>query len=110
MKAILSDDKDKTQLHLIYANVTEDDILLREELDQLVQAHRGRISVYYVLNNCPPGWSGGEGFVTADMISKHLPAPADDVVVWRCGPPPMNKAMRDHLDNLGYSKDSLFQF
>ena len=32
----------------------------------------------------------GTGFVTADMIARHLPAPADDVLVVRCGPPPMN--------------------
>ncbi len=25
-------------------------------------------SVYYVLNNPPKGWTGGKGFVTADMI------------------------------------------
>lgn len=29
----------------------------------------------------PPGWTGGVGFVSADMIKAHLPAPAGDVKV-----------------------------
>jgi NAD(P)H-flavin reductase len=30
--------------------------------------------------------------------------------VLRCGPPPMNKAMAAHLDDLGYTKEMQFQF
>ena len=69
-----------------------------------------RFKVHYVLNNAPEGWTGGVGFVTADMIKARLPAPANDVLVVRCGPPAMNKAMQGHLDALGYSKDMQFEF
>ena len=58
---------DKTRVDLIFANVNEDDILLREELDQLAQED-ANFNVYYVLNNAPEQWDGGVGFVTADMI------------------------------------------
>ena len=30
--------------------------------------------------------------------------------VLRCGPPPMNKAMAAHLDDIGYTKEMQFQF
>jgi cytochrome-b5 reductase len=30
--------------------------------------------------------------------------------VLRCGPPPMNKAMAAHLEELGYTKEMQFQF
>jgi len=66
--------------------------------------------VYYVLNHPPTGWAGGVGHVTADMIRAHLPPPGPGVLVLRCGPPPMNKAMAAHLDALGYSKDMQFEF
>ena len=56
------------------------------------------------------GWEGGIGFVTTQMIKDNLPAPADDVLVLRCGPLPMNKAMEAHMDTMGYSKESTFQF
>jgi cytochrome-b5 reductase len=66
--------------------------------------------VYYVLNNPPAGWTGGAGFVTADMIRAHLPAPAEDVLILSCGPKPMCDAMAKNLDALGYNADMQFQF
>jgi cytochrome-b5 reductase len=58
---------DTTQVDLIFANVNQEDILLKEELDQLAKEDDG-FRVYYVLNNAPENWDGGVGFVTADMI------------------------------------------
>ncbi|EFJ10977.1 hypothetical protein SELMODRAFT_229315 [Selaginella moellendorffii] len=109
-RAILENPADKTKIFLIYGNVTYDDILLKEELDSMVKKFPGRFGVYYVLNDPPADWSGGAGFVTADMIKTYCPAPADDIQILRCGPPPMNKAMATHLDALGYSKEMQFQF
>ena len=57
VNAILRDPLDKTQLSLIFANVTEDDILLRKELDTLAAVH-SNFSVYYVLNTPPTGVKG----------------------------------------------------
>jgi cytochrome-b5 reductase len=62
---------DTTEVDLIFANVTQEDILLREDLDQLAKEDPG-FRVHYVLNNPPEGWSGGVGFVSPDMI-KVLP-------------------------------------
>jgi cytochrome-b5 reductase len=58
---------DRTEVDLIFANVNREDILLKEDLDQLVQEDPA-FRVYYVLNNPPPGWDGGVGFVTPEMI------------------------------------------
>ena len=41
---------DRTKLALIFANVQEEDILLRDELDELAKDSNGQFSVYYVLN------------------------------------------------------------
>lgn len=62
---------DKTEINLIFANVDEKDILLREDLDSLVKQD-DKLKLYYVLNNPPEGWQGGVGFVTADMIKVEL--------------------------------------
>lgn len=65
-------DDDNTRVDLIFANVGVEDILLRDELDDLVEREqengKGRLRVYYVLNNPPETWTGGVGFVTPDMI------------------------------------------
>lgn len=58
---------DKTQVNLIFANVNREDILLKEDLDQLAMDDEG-FRIYYVLNNPPGNWEGGVGFVTPEMI------------------------------------------
>ncbi|KAG2222930.1 hypothetical protein INT45_012908 [Circinella minor] len=117
IRAICRNPQDKTIVNLIFANVNEEDILLRKELDELAAKH-DNFNVYYVLNNPPAGWTGGVGFVTADMIREHLPAPAKDVKILLCGPPPMIKAMSTATLDLGYEKsravskleDQVFKF
>ncbi|KAL3535073.1 hypothetical protein ACH5RR_003534 [Cinchona calisaya] len=109
-RAILENPNDRTNVHLIYANVTYEDILLKEELDGLTANYAGRFKVYYVLNQPPEAWNGGVGFVSKEMIQEHCPAPASDIQILRCGPPPMNKAMGAHLEALGYAPEMQFQF
>jgi len=62
---------DRTEMDLIFANVGAEDILLREDLDQLAKEDKG-FRVHYVLNNPPEGWDGGVGFVTPEMIQVCL--------------------------------------
>ncbi|XP_008807351.1 NADH--cytochrome b5 reductase 1-like [Phoenix dactylifera] len=109
-RAILENLKDNTKIHLIYANVTYEDILLKEELDGLALNYPNRFKVYFVLNQPPELWNGGVGFVSKEMIKNHCPPPASGIQILRCGPPPMNKAMAAHLDELGYTKEMQFQF
>ncbi|KAJ6379809.1 hypothetical protein OIU76_016459 [Salix suchowensis] len=60
-RAILENPNDKTKVHLIYANVSYEDILLRchlfgaitshkEELETLAERYSSHFNVYYVLN------------------------------------------------------------
>lgn len=62
---------DRTEVDLIFANVTKQDILLKEDLDALAAEDKG-FRVHYVLDRPPEGWTGGVGFVTADMVSVSL--------------------------------------
>jgi cytochrome-b5 reductase len=68
---------DKTEVDIIFANVTPQDVLLKEDLDTLAKEDSG-IRVHYVLDKPPEGWTGGVGYVTGDMISVRpaLPCPA----------------------------------
>ncbi|RDW59705.1 NADH-cytochrome b5 reductase-2 [Coleophoma cylindrospora] len=94
---------DKTEIDLIFANVNPEDILLKDDLDQLAAEDKG-FRVHYVLNNPPEKWDGGVGFVTPEMISKWLPKAADDVKLLLCGPPPMISAMKKASEGLGFKK------
>ncbi len=109
IKKVLSDPEDRTRLSLVYANVTEEDILLRGELDAYV-ACDDRLRVSYVLNNPPEGWTGKTGFVTEEVLRDCIPPPADDMFTLICGPPPMVKSVSLHLTTLGYPRGSVYKF
>jgi cytochrome-b5 reductase len=94
IRAILKNPSDRTQISLIFANVNEDDILLRKELEELAEKEKARFKLYLVLNNPPEGWTGGVGFVTEEMIKVHCPKPDKDIKILMCGPPPMISAMK----------------
>ncbi|KAH7301303.1 hypothetical protein KP509_23G019400 [Ceratopteris richardii] len=109
-RAVLENPKDSTKIYLIYANVTYEDILLKEELDNFHRKYPGRFSVHYVLEKPPNDWEGSVGYISKELIQSFCPAPSPDIQMLRCGPPMMNKAMQAHLDALGYSKETQFQF
>ncbi|KAI9204011.1 NADH-cytochrome b5 reductase 1 [Polychytrium aggregatum] len=117
IKAIFANPKDKTDVYLIYANVSVEDILLKQELDELAEKH-ANFHLHYVLNNPPANWTGSTGFVTKDIIAKHCPKYADDVKVLLCGPPPMIKALQTATEELGFpaanaiskTPDAVFKF
>ncbi|KXH50962.1 NADH-cytochrome b5 reductase 1 [Colletotrichum simmondsii] len=94
---------DKTEIDLIFANVTPQDILLKEDLDALAKEDAG-FRVHYVLDKPPADWTGGVGYVTGDMITKLLPKAADDVKLLLCGPPPMVSGLKKTAETLGFKK------
>ncbi len=50
-QAVLRDASDQTEMRLVYANQTEEDILLRKELDAM--ATDWRLTIHYVLSKPP---------------------------------------------------------
>jgi cytochrome-b5 reductase len=112
IKDILKHEDDPTKMWLLFANQTEDDILLRDELDRLATTHPDRFRVWYTVDRPPAnGWSYSSGFVDDMMIAKHLPGPTDDTAVLMCGPPAMiSFACVPNLTKLAYPVNNQFVF
>ena len=108
----LNDNQEKKELGLkvkvLYANKTSADILLREELDAL--AASGVIDdLAYCLDRADsPEWKGLVGYVERPMLEKFLWPNKEDHVVFMCGPPMMNQAVLNLLDDLGVERDNIF--
>jgi Oxidoreductase NAD-binding domain len=50
--------------------------------------------IYYLVDKASSkAWRGGVGYVTADVLSKHLPPPSGDHLVLVCGPPGLMNAV-----------------
>jgi nitrate reductase (NAD(P)H) len=111
VQAILKDPEDRTEMKLIFGNQTQDDILLREDLDML--AKDDRFSVHHVLSRHPePTWTGGScGMVCRELVEKHLFPASESTLALLCGPPPMLEyACLPNLTALGYSQDHIITF
>lgn len=116
---------DKTKVTLIFGNVSESDILLKKELEDIENTFPQRFKAFYVLDNPPENWQGGKGFVTKELLKTVLPEPkeGEKVKVFVCGPPGLYKALSGmkkspadqgelsgYLKELGYSKDQVYKF
>ena len=124
IRAIFKNPSDKTKVTLVFGNVTEQDILLKKEFDDLEKDYPERFRAYYVLDDPPEGWKQGKGFITKDLLKTVIPGPSEkDVKVFVCGPPGLYKAISGtkkspadqgeldgYLKELGYSKDQVYKF
>ena len=93
-------------VHLLYANKTEKDIILREEFEGYTHAHNS-FRCTFTLDNPPTQWKGATGFISEDMLRQFLPDPRDSTVVFLCGPPMMEFKVRQALLSLGYNKKQI---
>lgn len=104
IREIFKDPRDQSQLSLLFCNQSEEDILLKNELEEIAAAQPERFKLWFTVDRPTPGWKYSSGFVNAEMISEHLPPPGDSTLILMCGPPPMiNFACLPNLDKLGYS-------
>eukprot|EP00817_Percolomonadidae_sp_ATCC50343_P001707 CAMPEP_0117423900 /NCGR_PEP_ID=MMETSP0758-20121206/4422_1 /TAXON_ID=63605 /ORGANISM="Percolomonas cosmopolitus, Strain AE-1 (ATCC 50343)" /LENGTH=274 /DNA_ID=CAMNT_0005207347 /DNA_START=12 /DNA_END=836 /DNA_ORIENTATION=- len=94
IQEICNNPEDKTECSLIYANVTQDDIIVKDMIDDLAKKHDKQFKVHYVLDKPPANWTGSEGFVTTNIIKAHLPPPSEEVKIGMCGPPVMVRFMK----------------
>jgi len=91
-------------------------------LDELSKRHK-RFRVHYIIDKPEPGWDKDTGYVSANMIKKHLPPPEENAIVMVCGPPGMMKfvsgekgekgeqgELKGLLKDLGYPQEKIFKF
>jgi predicted ferric reductase len=91
-----------------YGNPTWDTVIYQEELEDLKK--EVNLKVVHVLERPPEDWEGEAGFITADILKRHLP---EDYKKWEylfflCGPMPMIEAVEGALHKLDVSSTRVF--
>jgi cytochrome-b5 reductase len=108
IRAIMKDPNNFTDIWLIFANQTEQDIFLRNELESLP---KHRFHLWYTLDRPPADWKFSTGFINAEMCKAHLPPPSEDTMLFMCGPRPMiENACMPAFKELGFQEDDWFVF
>lgn len=87
MTHALSDKNNTTKFKLIYSNVTEKDILLREEFNALKAKYPKTFDAVYLIDKPTEGWKGPVGYITADVIKKNVGSAdlKEKVKIFVCG-------------------------
>lgn len=123
-RAIFNNPDDKTKVTLVFGNVTEEDILLKRELEDLENTYPRRFRAFYTLDKPPEKWQHGTGFITKELLKTVMPEPKEEnIKVFVCGPPGLYKALsgmkkspQDQgelsgvLKEMGYSLDQVYKF
>lgn len=104
IRAICEDKKDTTQISLVYANRSEEHILLRREMERFAKNYPENLKIWYMLDKYPDDWKFGKGFISQDVLMERMPAPSDDssTKVLLCGPPLMVNSAKKNLVDLGW--------
>jgi len=99
MLRTLADRADVRPVLLFYANRDWDGVAFREALEELKE--RLSLTVVHVLERPPEQWEGESGYVTPEILSRHLPPGFRRFQFFICGPDPMMDAAETALIELG---------
>ncbi|MBL7084611.1 MAG: FAD-dependent oxidoreductase [Candidatus Omnitrophica bacterium] len=89
-----------TDIVLLYGNSKEEDIIFRQDFDQMAKSNKNLRVVYTLTspNIEKKSWRGRTGYIDDRMITEEL-ADYQDRVFYICGPPRMVEALTDILKN-----------
>ncbi|KAH3687536.1 hypothetical protein WICPIJ_001498 [Wickerhamomyces pijperi] len=121
---VTKDKDDQTKVNLIYGSKTYDDILLRQQIEELAAKYPEQVKVSFFLDEKSDKLaSANVGYITADWLKKNIAAPGASHQVFVCGPPPLYKAIsgpkvspsdqgevEGALKELGFTKENVFKF
>lgn len=97
---------DTTSMVLLFQNRTEEDILLRDELDLLASSSNGRFEVYYFLSNPTTASWGSKnnerrGYINQEAMKLVRPEVAQKIGL--CGPGGFVESMKKLLNDCGHT-------
>ena len=84
---------------LFYGGQNQETLTFREELDDLSQ--KLNLTVIYVLSAPEEDWQGETGYITGDIMKRHMPKQYKRFKFMICGPKPLMDAMEEAIPALG---------
>ena len=86
--------------HLLFVSARAlEELLFREEITEL--ADQLRLRVVEALDKPHEGWTGGTGFLDAQVLAANLPRQRGRLDYFICGPPPMVTGVIASLRQIG---------
>ena len=95
-------DRDDVPTRLLYSARSWEDVIYREELEQLSSAQDGLEVEFTLTRSQPDGWTGYSGRVDATLLRELAPKPEARPLFFVCGPTPFVEAVATALVELGH--------
>ncbi|CAI7641203.1 unnamed protein product [Penicillium palitans] len=122
IQGMLNNPDDRSKIKLIFGVNTDNDLVMKEELDTFEKKFPGRLKVVYRVSDPVEGSPFTKGRVTKELLEKELLGPKDSKAtkIFLCGPPAMEEAIfgtkgwisskKGVLEELGYAADRVHRF
>lgn len=95
----LAQRRDQREHLLIVSARALEELLFREEITEL--AAKLRLRVVELLDQPHEGWTGGTGYLDAQVLAANLPRKRERLDFFICGPPPMVTGVITSLRDIG---------
>ncbi|KAM6126988.1 cytochrome b5 reductase 4-like isoform 2-T2 [Pterocles gutturalis] len=111
LEFVLTEVSSLRTVKLLFFNKTEDDILWRNQLEQL-SLKDNRFEVQFVLSQPTKDWVGKQGKISSSLLSEFLKRSRKDskVLICICGPAPFTEQGVQYLKDLGFSQEEIHAF
>lgn len=86
---------------LLYSNRAEEDIVFKEELEEISRGSLPHLRVVHILSRGSESWTGERGHTGVDAVKRYIDGSAKDKTFYVCGPPPMMSSLIADLIGLG---------
>lgn len=94
---------------MLFANRTEDDILMKETLDVYAKKHNVKV-FYSVDKSITTNWTGFTGYISEDKVTQSIPNEVKDTLFMSCGPPPLCNGTEKIWKSLNVPTNQIFRF
>jgi predicted ferric reductase len=97
----MRDIRDDRSVLLLYANRREEQIVFRNELDEIQAGGYPNLRVEHVLSRPSSSWTGETGHLDRSKLEKHCTGGTAGRAFYVCGPPGMVRALLGSLRSMG---------
>ena len=108
-RAVMRDKNDTTQCIVLNGNRLVEDILCKEDLDEMIKGNEDRAKVLYTLTKAPDEWKGLRGRISGELVKKHC-VRDDKTLMLVCGPELLEKSIHVALRDQGWPDDQILFF
>lgn len=109
LRAVMQDPQDQTSCVVLDGNKTEEDILLKDDLDSFAAANTNKCTIVHTLSRASSSWTGRRGRISEELLNEYA-SPCEGGMVLVCGPETMEKSIRQILLAKGWKESDLVFF